>query len=1165
MSGASGSSSSSGSSGSSGLSGSSADSSHKSLIKLCPIPKIDYNEHDINSENFDAILDKNLAYIQDVQDAEKCFPDIIGPLIDKIKKHKECLSKGFLIDTMKDFLDINADRCGDRIQTCTSFASYKDKDVNKPLADKLQSIQQIAEENKDADMITCYSALNSLVYDIISNNDQNEREKKYRERFPEFCCIDFTPTGTIFKYGNKKKRRLTDEARQITGLCSEFDSGGDCIPGSKNKNNVRMSDEHSLCIINIAISILKSFFRPLDNIDIKIKRNKKATPKDKKFELHINGIAEPFDIKTGAEGYFTVDKLVSAINPDNASPLTPETFSNQLVVRKFINKLFIKLKEHFKTHAYGDDVIRKQILCLLMCLKTAGDFVKMFVVYFLNKKNIIDDPNKPGIKLNTKDNIYFLTHDKSAMNLALCLNIHCFGGTGSASNYDPSGTSIKFFYWVSLAKWYRTNLKRKLIGLGFKFFVEGKYVGPDFGTLNIDDLKKEEEKLAEEDTCITDKPSNMSDVSVASVASGASGTNAMKDVNDVNAMTDVNDMDGGAKTLKKTKKGKNKKNKNNKKKLTKGELEILLEESKRIEKEIKDEAERLKAEKTMVRHTVAANESLSKIKNVRAKIMTTAARTFSQMYRNKEITAIKYNNFIKFLAKYNLIHLKDLIDNDPDFYFARINLQEDNAKLNAAIITTMITANIQQPHDHDPQNLIFNARKELNIKGYTRPPILPTFLEYSIDASYMQRYLSINIKPNDYNQTISVEILYNGCKIQSLDRKITSVSSFITLNFKVIKGVDEATLYQLFKKTISSNDDKTIDEVGRTVNEKIALATITKEFANTILEESRIYCLAFVNALRLVDFLDPDVEIPYYTRDEPKISRKINYIKRLTYCMQEIIQLGHIEYIIINTSGQMQRTNINKGIHPCGPKTDNKSIQQKLPPLISELEICTRIYYELNKRYSDVYTYIRKIIELYNYYITEFNNSRGDTKFCLILLYLCETLLILVKFLCRLKIELIKINNNIEYYEHFEFVIICKNNTDTDKDAPEAIKLIDKIKEYLKEFFQFQPEDSSYQSLYKQSKLFMSKVENDNIDIKSFDNKTNYQIGGTETLLSSIIQEFRFLINTCSEFKESEMQMMLHPDYSNLNGGKYKSNIPKAKVLKANASNVKKGLRFNLF
>ena len=120
------------------------------LIKLCPTPHIDYNESDINDFNFDLTLDKNLVFILQDDYIRKATKGIDLELIKKeMSNCKDCLSKGILIDTMKDFLDVHTKRSIDRIKICTNFFAYNDKDVNKPLADKLQSIQNTAEEKKD--------------------------------------------------------------------------------------------------------------------------------------------------------------------------------------------------------------------------------------------------------------------------------------------------------------------------------------------------------------------------------------------------------------------------------------------------------------------------------------------------------------------------------------------------------------------------------------------------------------------------------------------------------------------------------------------------------------------------------------------------------------------------------------------------------------------------------------------------------------------------------------------------------------------------------------------------------------------------------------------------------------------------------------------------------
>ena len=302
-------------------------------LYLCP-PSGDYSENDINSVNFETMFFNNLSYINDDEHLKGCFVDgLVESLQQDINGKKECLCEGFLIDTMKDFLDVHSKRCEYRIKNCTQFNNYKDSDVSNPLAEKLQLIQEKAEEQKDIDMITSYSSLNSLVYDIISNNDQVEREKKYKERFPEFCCVDFTPIGTLYKNSNPP-RRLSDNAIQITGLCSEFDSGGDCVPGTNSK---QLDNDSSLCIINFAISILKSAFRPLDEICIKITKVDEA-PKNT-FQLNIrtnSGNVKDFVIKTGADGYFTVEKLTFAINKSSASD---KTYANFVELETLINDL----------------------------------------------------------------------------------------------------------------------------------------------------------------------------------------------------------------------------------------------------------------------------------------------------------------------------------------------------------------------------------------------------------------------------------------------------------------------------------------------------------------------------------------------------------------------------------------------------------------------------------------------------------------------------------------------------------------------------------------------------------------------------------------------------------------------------------------------------------
>ena len=1069
------------------------------LIKLCPIPHIDYSESDISDAKFDSILEKNLEFILKDVYLSKSTKGIDLQLVKKeMSNCKDCLSKGILIDTMKDFLDIKAERSKDRIKICTDFSPYNDKDVSKPLADKLQSIQDKAEEKKNQDMITCYSGLNSLVYNIISDSDPISRTNKYRERFPEFCCIDFTPIGTIFKDDHGIERRLSDEARQITGLCSDFDSGGDCIPGNIS-TNADMPDDIALAIINIAISVLKSVLTPLNDINIMIKKAP-ITNGPKTFELYIEGISAPFIIKTGSSGYFTVDKLISAIYPDEASAKALSFPIEHLEVRVFINNLIQQLSS---IHPSANiKIIHKKVLCLLMCIKTAGDFIKMFVVYILNRFDLIPDYNSSsGIKLKTIDNIYFLTHDKSAMNLALCLNIHCLGGTGSATNYNPEGSSIRFLYWDSFPKWYKTNFKRKLTGLGYKFLYGSDVIYND--NIKIDKLVEEEGKLEnneETSYCPKDELGGP--------------------------------LNGGMPS---------------KMKMTAAEKKILAEE-----KEIEEEERR--ANRTADRH-LAENESLSSMIPKSRQLLSMASKSLAHDFKNKiqhkktgELlyTAKTFNHASKMIARFNNKILSQTVRHDPDFHFARINLKEDYDTLNAAIITSMI-----MPDENAAKKLISDKRRELQLKGYTRSSVLPTLLQYIIDASYMERYLSIIAKPNDNDKTISVEVFYNKCLIQSLNRQIASVSSQITLKFKTVDGISRDTQFNLFKETILQENDKIIEKLSDNIKIQKVLATVTKKFVNTILEETRTCCLAFVHALRLVDYLDPRVDIPYYTSDDYNLSKsKDDYIKRLNNCMNSLIRLG------INTHYTIEeRDTKDKGKHNCGIEAIS-TLQKKLPQYIKDLEISIRIYSELNKKYRDIYTYILKIIELYNY------NEKNISK-CLTLIYLCETLLILVKFLCKLKIEINKINSNIDFngYKLYIFAVECKDKNIVDRNDPRAKKLINKIKEDLREFFH---SSNSSQCLYDRSVLFLKATENNNIPFISI-NGNSGNVSGIDNLLPIIIDELARLRNDCNEFQLSSMQISLQ-NFSDAQsskkpsiGGKYKKNAVKPKV-KEEKPKVKKAI-----
>jgi hypothetical protein len=362
-----------------------------------------------------------------------------------------------------------------------------------------------------------------------------------------------------------------------------------------------------------------------------------------------------------------------------------------------------------------------------------------------------------------------------------------------------------------------------------------------------------------------------------------------------------------------------------------------------------------------------------------------------------------------------------------------------------------------------------------------------------------------------------------------------------------------------------TNDDIIIEKLDdKNIKIQKVLATVTKNFVNIILEETRTCCLAFVHALRLVDYLDPKVDIPYYTSDDYNLSKsKVDYIKRLNSCMESLIRLGK------NTSPAIEeRVTLNKGKHNCGADA-RSTLQNTLPPHIKDLENSIRIYSELNKKYRDIYTYILKIIKIYNY-------NKKDKSECLTLIYLCETLLILVKFLCKLKDKIATINSNIEIkqYFYYNFEVECK-----DGDDPRAKKLIHKIKESISEFFQG---SVTVQSLHHKSEAFLKTTENNDILFTSINGKSE-NVSGIENLLPIIINELAGLSKGCNEFNLSSMQISLQ-NFSDAQssknpsvGGKYKKATKpkvkdeKPKVNKATKPKVKdekpkvKRLRFNIF
>jgi len=1136
-----------------------------SYYQLCPKGfSGDYSENDINSVYFETMFDNNLAYINADEHLTGCLgdPALVLGLRQDIMGKKECLCEGFLIDTMKDFLDVHSKRCEYRIESCTSFNKYKDSDVNNPLAEKLQSIQEKAEEIGDIDMITCYSALNSLVYDIISNDNPGERETKYKERFPEFCCVDFTPIGTLFKNGGTT-RRLSDQAIQITGLCSEFDSGGDCIPGTLTQ---RLEDNYSICIINFAISILKSAFRPLDDILIKITRDDAMPPNT--FQLNIGkvigGVTHPFVIKTGAQGYFTVEKLTSAINQTDATA-TALSSSNYWDLVALIHEL-ISIFINLSLPNLGLPDARKKVLCLLMCIKTAGDFIKIFTVYFLNKVNLLPNPAAAGTQYNTTDNIFFLTHDKSAMNLALCLNIHCFGGTGSASNYNPSGTSIRFFYWNSLPKWYKTNLKQKLIGLGYKFFFN---TIPQTAVIPlVADIISQEDAIDHQDEPCPSHPDGhqtfhgggKSATATAKAKATAKATATAK----VDADADA-DAEAKAKSIAKA----IAKEAAIEKKKHKAYIDAMKVAKSHYDPNIGKPTFYTRDEKGKMSWQPQTLEQLN---------------SFKKHYRNEvghqlekgKISPDTYNKMNQHLTHIDLQKLTKTIIGDSRFRHKRIGLRNAYAKLNAAIITQLFTYT-------RGSNLIDGAAEAIRQFGNERPQTLPSFLEYSMDVSLMQRFISIVAIDTGHQTSIQFDIIYNGFMvIQSIDVAIEkdTLKSSIILNFRDFsngegtENIGAAELRKFFIQTIGNNIN--IGNLVITPFQKFALATITKEFINSIIVETKIHCLAFAHARRLIYFIEDKIKIPLIARDDLDLmfnatQSKIrantagNYVDSY-YLKDGLLKLGRL---------------VNKK-HPCGPEVRG-SLQTLLPPIIKNLEINSRIYSELYKKYKDVITYIDKLIELYNIYSGNYASyfATADElqlkKCCSILILLCESLLILVKFLCKLQDKLndinVAINNNVIKSKLGEEILI---ECTTDDGKPKADILIAKTKKLYTEFLR------NHHSCIE----FIYETQKKNRTIRCVSAPTNIINKGVtgiscvdaDSLLAVLVSEFTLLRNTGDgSFYASTMQRgFLPPNLGRLSrqpsethyfgfggqftGEKYKNNEPKAnnaKVPKVKEENPK--------
>jgi hypothetical protein len=412
-------------------------------IKLCPIPIINYSNSDFNSIGFDIQLASNIGYA--FSDNQKQYDEANKLGADINAKNIAGIASDFLLDTMKDFLYVSS-RCGRRISNCTTFSPFNSDSISVSLKSKLDIIRAT-----NTSSLIEGDTLMEIINTILILPDIGQRGIKYNETFPQYCVIDNTPIGTILKDVNGVEKKLTDTTIQFEGLFSSFDSGGSCSVGG---SPYQVPNDISLFIINMGISILKSCLRPLDGINIAIKWVPTGTPEEcTTFLLYIYDNSNPITIRTGSNGYFNVERLTKAINGKYNSS------------SRMINEIHAKIAwmAGQLPPSYVIDV-KKIVLCIVMCIKTAGDFIKMFAVYIFNKHNILSHLPVP-----TKNNIYFLTHDKSAVNLALRFEIPCMGGTGSASNYNSTGDSIRIFHWNSIKIWVDINFLKKITDYSITF------------------------------------------------------------------------------------------------------------------------------------------------------------------------------------------------------------------------------------------------------------------------------------------------------------------------------------------------------------------------------------------------------------------------------------------------------------------------------------------------------------------------------------------------------------------------------------------------------------------------------------------------------------------------------------------------------------------------
>ena len=1055
---------------------------NNAFIQLCPDPRLSYSEADINSDNFSVLLEKNLEFalsgLSCANFTDEIKKGINADMLSKI----DCFSKGILMDTKKDFLDTSAmSRSEKRIYECTEFSNYNDDELYNALQEAIDLLSDKASTNGDTEILIKHTQLNALVGNVIKEAKSEDRYAKYKASFPSYCCIDFTPIGTIRKDGTKIIR-LTDNATQITGLCSSFDTGGNCVPigneiMTEHKSVITMKEDLSLCIINYAISILKSVLRPLDDIVLHIRKEKDTA--ENKFVLGIRKTSGSkvinIEIKTGSDGFFTIDKLTKAINRNPKD-------SGDTATCNFIDKLYNEINGLFKSPdaGYSEKKIRNIVLCLLMCIKTAGDFVKMFVVYILHNYNILK-------KHITKGNIYFLTHDKSALNIALCLDIPCLGGTGSASNFKENGKSTRLFYWNSKSKWKGTNLKKKLISLGFNFIDSDT---SDIAEQKVEALLDIEDAL---DNIVDDQcsPEQNEDIVMLTsdegmVSKGGSGSppkkrqrvrtatdkeqkaaqkaaqiaeenrkraksieerGMFKISNDRNSTSPARFRDAaskvfsmiGEKPLSKTEQG---------------DIDMVASRDRRRKERQDIFLIKLKSryDRNILQNAINKDSYIKELKIINDWIskLTTYANDYS-------FTAEKRENSISFI--------KSLQDKRYELKANFTMFQAITSVLSKQIkdLKTLFMEHILSKNRGEKEIIIQqeNEKKQLLVETYKKlfkdkdattsfspiPTELPTREDITRRAYINMRFARIKVvvPQDDSKKTISIRIVLSKCYIH-----YTQAYTTIEIPIDLDMSKEGKTEYLIFKNLLIGNENKNIEE-EESVSIQNKLIELTKRFVNQILTKTREYCLAFENASSLITFArNNDVPVPIKT-----------FQKKWFDTLYDIERFGSLSALPIKgqpVSSRPQkpvekykmRKQLRKGEKNCSPpdvELDKEDTQDNILTALQgkymRLQNCLSIYKDLKLRYDEIQTQIEVVEELYkNTKKIDGNYTEEEIKSRM---FICETLLILYNFLNNLTTTYKKKLEKLEKFRQYTFKIVCVDN-DGETDYKKKVKsIVDRI------------------------------------------------------------------------------------------------------------------------